>query len=268
VDSATAYAAVSSADTARIYKTTDRGRTWQLQYRDERTGVFLDGVACWSPRRCLAAGDPIAGHFLILTTIDGTHWTQHDSSATPRARPHEAAFAASNTTLIVGSGGRAWLATGGGPSARVWRTSNFGATWRFSETPIAAGTASAGIFSVAFCDVLHGVAVGGDYRSPDSTGAHVALSSNSGETWTLADSAHVTAYLSGVACSDNKRQPQTFVGVGPSGTFSSEGGMRWERAAKEGLNAIAALPRGRLVAVGASGAVVTADLTAPATGGR
>jgi hypothetical protein len=78
----------------------------------------------------------------------------------------------------------------------------------------------------------------------------------------------MTAYLSGVACSDNKRQPQTFGGVGPSGTFSSEGGMRWERAAKEGLNAIAALPRGRLVAVGASGAVVTADLTAPATGGR
>ncbi len=267
VDSATAYAAVSSADTGRIYKTVDGGRSWQLQYRDERPGVFLDGVACWRARRCIAAGDPIAGHFFILTTDDGgAHWTQRDSSTTPRARSGEAAFAASNSTLIVGSGGRAWLATGGGPSGRVWRTSDYGLSWRFAETPITAGNASAGIFSLAFCDVDHGVAVGGNYRTPDSTGAHVALSANGGETWTAGDSAHTTPYLSGAACVDAKRAPRTLVGVGPSGTFVSAGGSHWERGAQEALNAVAALPRGRLVAVGGNGAVVTAEVASTVEG--
>ena len=268
VDSATAYAAVSSADTARIYKTVDGGRSWQLQYRDERPGVFLDGVACWRERRCIAAGDPIAAHFLILTTEDGgAHWAQRDSSTTPRARSGEAAFAASNSSLIVGSGGRAWLATGGGPSGRVWRTSDYGLTWRVGETPITAGNASAGIFSLAFCDVQHGVAVGGNYRTPDSSGVHVALSANGGESWTMGDSAHTTPYLSGAACLDAKQAPRTFVAVGPAGTFVSAGGSHWERGAQEALNAVAALPRGRLVAVGGNGVVVTAEL-APAVRGR
>ena len=266
VDSVTAYAAVSSADTARIYTTVDGGRTWRLQYRDERPGVFLDGVACWRLQRCIAVGDPIGGHFLILTTNDaGVHWTQRDSSTTPRARVGEAAFAASNTTLIVGSGGRAWLGTGGGSSTRVWRTSDYGLTWRFAETPITAGVASAGIFSLAFCDELHGVAVGGNYRAPDSTGAHVALSADGGETWTAGDSSHATPYLSGAACIASKQGARTVVGVGPSGTFITADGAHWEKGAQEGLNAVAALLRGRLVAVGGNGVVVTADLTTAAS---
>jgi photosystem II stability/assembly factor-like uncharacterized protein len=260
IDSLTVYVAVSSADTGRIYKTADGGLTWRLQYRDERKGVFFDGVACWSAQRCLVAGDPIAGRFVIIATDDGgAHWVPRDTATGPAARPNEAAFAASNSTLIVGSGGRAWLATGGGPSARVWRTSDYGLTWRVSETPIIAGKASAGIFSLAFCDVLHGIAVGGDYRAPDSTGAHVAHTADGGETWVLVDSSHVTPYLSGTACVLPAHGPPTFVSVGPAGSFRSVGGWRWERAAREALNAVASLPNGQLVAAGGNGTVVTAE---------
>src|SRR6185437_13350930 len=94
IDSMTAFVAVSSADTGRIYRTDDGGHSWRLQLRDERPGVFLDGIACWTRSRCLAAGDPIAGHFLIVTTDDGgEQWTERDTSTTPSAMNGEAAFA-------------------------------------------------------------------------------------------------------------------------------------------------------------------------------
>jgi len=260
IDASVAYALVSSADTGRIYRTSDRGRTWQLLYRNEQHGVFLDGMGCWTDRRCLAAGDPIAGHFLVLTTDDGgAHWTEHDTLAAPPARQGEAAFAASNTSVIVGSGGRAWLATGGGPTGRVWRSSDYGMTWRVAETPIAAGNGSTGIFSVAFCDDQRGVAVGGNYRTPDSTGAHVALSADGGGVWTASDSAHATPYLSGVACAASGPGQAAYVAVGPSGTFAALDGTHWSRGARDGFNGLAALGR-RLVAVGEKGAIATARL--------
>lgn len=269
VDSEIAYIAVSSADTGRIYKTSNRGQSWELQYRNERSGVFLDGIGCWSDRQCLAVGDPIAGHYFIVTTDDGgVHWTQRPMPTTPAARSGEAAFAASNTTIIVGGTGRAWIATGGGPTARVWRSVDYGATWHMAETPIAAGAASAGIFSLAFCDGQHGVAVGGNYRFPDSTGAHVALSADGGASWTPSDETHATPYMSGAACVLQGGGRPTFVAVGPGGTFVAADGVHWSRASRTGFNAVAALRGGRLIAVSGNGMVAGAGIQGSAASTR
>jgi photosystem II stability/assembly factor-like uncharacterized protein len=166
IDARTAFLVVSASDTARIYHTTDAGATWTLQYRLEQHGAFLDGIGCWSAQRCVAAGDPVNGHFFILTTADGgAHWRTPPETTRPAALTGEAAFAASNTSVLAGPHGHAWIATGGGPTARVWRTTNYGASWKVATTPITAGLASAGIFSLAFCDARHGVAVGGDYQA-------------------------------------------------------------------------------------------------------
>jgi photosystem II stability/assembly factor-like uncharacterized protein len=255
IDSTTAYAMVSAFDTGRIYKTTDHGRSWTMQYRDERPGVFLDGIACWDGRRCVAAGDPMAGHFVIVTTDDGgTHWSRLGPSASPSAATGEATFAASNTSVIVAPGGRAWIATGGGAQARVWRSSDFGATWRVADTPLAAGSASAGAFSLAFCD--NGVVVGGNYKAPDGTGAHVAFSTDGGTTWKASDEAHVTPYLSAVTCHPSSGGAR-WVAVGPTGTFSAADGLHWSRASRSGFNAVAFVGDG-LVAVGDKGSVAWA----------
>ena len=255
VSATTAYAMVAGADTARIYRTTDGGGHWTRQYDDTRKGVFLDGIAFWDGSRGIALGDPMDGHFLILRTEDGgTHWTGLPTEAAPAALPGEAAFAASGTAVVVGAAGRAWIGTGGGAAARVFRSSDYGRTWAVSDTPIP-GSPSAGIFSLAFRDTLNGIAVGGDYAHPRAARPNVALTADGGRTWVLGDSAGATAYLSGVALLPDGRR---VVAVGTEGTFeSADGGRSWVRSDTISCNAVATLARSdSVVAAGERGRVV------------
>jgi len=257
LSASTAFAMVAGTDTARIYRTTDAGAHWVRQYDDTRKGVFLDGIAFWDALHGLAVGDPMDGHFLVLRTDDGgIRWTQLDAGSSPAAITGEAAFAASGTAVTVGSNGRAWIATGGvtepGASARVFRSTDYGRTWQVSTTPIPAGSASTGIFSIAFRDARNGVAVGGDYAHPDSRRPNVAITADGGVTWQLADSAGITDYLSSVAYSGGDRPG--LVAVGTRGSFMSrDGGRTWIRHDSVSYNAIVPLRSGFLIAVGDSG---------------
>ena len=85
----------------------------------------------------------------------------------PAALPGEGAFAASGTCLVVQGDRNAWFGTGGG---RVFRSTDRGRSWTVHTTPIRAGNGTSGIFSLAFWDADHGVAVGGDYKEPDRAG--------------------------------------------------------------------------------------------------
>ncbi len=255
-----AYAMVAGADTARIYRTSDGGRTWIRQYDDTRKGVFLDGLAFWDASRGIAVGDPMDGRFLVLRTEDGgAHWAQLPAATSPTALPGEAAFAASGTAVAVGAGGRAWIGTGGvggaGATARVFRSSDYGRTWEPSSTPLPSGSPSTGIFSLAFRDSLNGIAVGGDYADPGARRPNVAITSDGGRTWRLADSARATSYLSSVAYVNGQGGGATVVAVGTAGTFESpDDGRRWARRDSVASNAVAALPgSGTVVAVGEGG---------------
>src|SRR5215467_9279068 len=71
----TAYLMSSGeGEKSRIYKTSDGGETWKLQYSDSRKEFFLDSIACFSKNECVALGDPIDGKFVLLKTNDGEHW--------------------------------------------------------------------------------------------------------------------------------------------------------------------------------------------------
>src|SRR5215813_4922445 len=54
----TAYAmSIGNDGKSRIYKTTDGGETWRLQYSDQRAEFFLDGLLCRREKDCYAISD-------------------------------------------------------------------------------------------------------------------------------------------------------------------------------------------------------------------
>src|SRR5262249_19088919 len=95
----------------------------------------------------------------------------------------EGSFAASNTCIAL-QGANIWFATGG-KAARVFHSTDRGKTWAAADTPIVHGPDSAGIFSIAFRDAMHGVIAGGDYKHPNQDGPNLAFTSDGGKTWTL-----------------------------------------------------------------------------------
>src|SRR5215467_35246 len=115
-------------DKSRIYKTTDGGQTWKLQYSDSRKEFFLDTIACVSETQCLALGDPIDGKFLLLKTSDGEQWHPLATDQMPSALPAEGAFAASNTCLALSREKEIYFGTGG-PAARIFHSTDGGLTW-------------------------------------------------------------------------------------------------------------------------------------------
>jgi photosystem II stability/assembly factor-like uncharacterized protein len=220
-------------DKSRIYRTTDGGANWKLQYTGQRKEIFLDALACdGSSPECMALGDPVDSKFLILTAADGEHWNEMARDNMPAALPNEGAFAASGTCFVYG--GPAITFVTGGPAARVFHSPDHGRSWTVTETPIVHGNASSGIFSIAF----HGeqvVVVGGDYKDPNRPDRVAAYSQDGGKTWTLA-AQQPGGYRSAVAWVDGV----TLAAVGPNGEdVSEDGGVHWKHTDSLNLNALA-----------------------------
>lgn len=236
-DANTAYVMSSGdGDKSRIYKTTDGGETWKLQYSDKRPGFFLDSLACDSKTHCVALSDPVEGKFLVLSMDDGEHWKGLPRDKMPAALSGEGAFAASGTAIALCDHGRIYFGTGGGRAARVFHSPDRGRSWIATETPIAGGNSSGGIFSIA-CDRRSVVAVGGDYKE-QAKAKHkakqvAALSTDSGATWHLAQE-QPGGYRSAVG----SLSYGDFAAVGPNGTdISHDGGIHWKHTDSLNLNA-------------------------------
>ena len=248
----TAYL-MSSGDgeKSRIYKTTDGGKTWNLQYTDKRKEFFLDSIACRSETHCITLSDPLDGKFLLLTTTDGEHWNPLPNDKMPAALPAEGAFAASNTCLAL-YGEDIFFGTGG-PAARVFHSTDSGHTWTVAETPIAHGNASSGIFSISRGDGEDLVVVGGDYRDPKHASGVAAHSHDQGKTWQLSEQ-QPGGYRSAVACVNHA----LCVAVGPNGedvSLSQVSVTGWKPTDSLNLNAVAILDLKNGWAVGPKGTI-------------
>jgi photosystem II stability/assembly factor-like uncharacterized protein len=257
----TALLMVSAQDTALIYRTTDRGATWVLQYRDMSKGAFLDGMAFFDSRHGLAVGDPMNGRFVILETKDGgQHWSRIPDAGLPPALPGEGAFAASGTSLVTCGPRDAWLGTGGAAQSRVFHSSDAGRSWSVVETPISAGVPAAGIFSLACRDTRHLIAVGGNYSRPDASAVTVATSDDGGRTWIATAPQPSTGFLSGVAFIGPRNTGDRLVAVGTEGTsFSTDSGVTWSRLDSLSLNVVMSGADGAAWAAGARGKVAILD---------
>jgi photosystem II stability/assembly factor-like uncharacterized protein len=224
----TAYV-MSSGEGAqsRIYKTTDGGKNWKLQYKGEQKSFFLDALICEHEKHCVALSDPVDGKFVLLVNQDGERWRELPRERLPAALPKEGAFAASNSSLCV-DGKDVYFGTGG-PAARLFASHDFGQTWTAAETPLSSGNASSGIFSLS-CEGDVIVAVGGDYQDPQRAYKNAAVTRDGGKTWRLATQPP-GGYRSSVGRFDGG-----FVAVGPTGTEISTDGLIWKNTGSENFN--------------------------------
>lgn len=251
---------------ARMYATSDAGAHWALVFDTTLTGVFLDAIAFWDARHGIALSDPVNGQLFLLTTDDGgRRWTRVPPEHLPPTLPGEAAFAASGSCLTIQGRGNAWIGTGGGARARVFRSTDRGRSWRVADTPVHAGGASSGIFSVAFRDARHGIVVGGDYQQPAARLHNVALTDDGGATWRLARGPFPAGYMSAVAYVQNAprisdavatRAAPRVVAVGLAGTaLSRDGGESWSMVDTVAYNGVAFVSAVEGWAVGPRGKV-------------
>jgi photosystem II stability/assembly factor-like uncharacterized protein len=212
---------------SRIYKTTDGGANWILLATNLEPKGFWDCMSFWDPTHGIIVGDPVEGRFTILTTSDGMTWQKLKG---PEANKDEGAFAASGTCVFTRGTREVWFGTGGVGGARVFHSQDSGQTWSVAKTPLRHDSASAGIFSLAFEDATHGIAVGGDYMKPEGGAGNVAITEDGGKTWLAPNGTGLTGYRSAVAGG---------IATGPSGTDrSTDSGRTWHKATEDGYNAI------------------------------
>jgi len=245
----TAYViSIGDGENSRIYKTTDGGANWSLQFTDSRKEFFLDDIVCISEKHCFVAGDPIDGKLFLASTEDGEHWKELPRDSMPAALQGEGAFAASSTTLAIANKKDIYIGTGG-PAARVFHSPDLGKTWTVVNTPILAGEASQGIFSILPVENSL-LVVGGDYKVLKSAEKAAASSSDGGATWKLSDQPP-GGFRSGLAYVG----AATFIAVGPSGEdITSDSGAHWRASGTLNLNAVTTLGP-EVWAVGEKGAV-------------
>jgi photosystem II stability/assembly factor-like uncharacterized protein len=257
--------------------------------------------------------------FELLLTDDGQTWKQIPPSQLPEAMDGEGAFAASNSCIALlaptvqvfptdsstthavtaaqdvtwKSGASAprkppendgalapdiWFATGG-KAARVFHSPDHGKSWQVVDTPIVHGPESAGIFSIAFRDALHGVIAGGDYKHPDQDGPNLAFTEDAGKTWTLSQ-LKPQAYFSAVAydrkVNDEARRenskpkknkikataPERLFLVGQDFVFDFRPPANPERISPKKdnamkFNAVSPIREGGAIIVGAKGAIIS-----------
>lgn len=248
-----ATVAHAAATAGRIWRTNDGGKTWSLRYEATDTSAFLDAIVFRDDLHGVALGDPVAGRFLLVVTDDGGEtWREAPAASRPVAVPGEAAFAASGTSLVVQGRSRGWLGSGGA-AAHVFRSADF-ASWSPVTVPMRSEGAGAGVFSLAFADSLHGIAVGGDYTQPDSVRGNAAWTRDGGVTWEPPRQPP-GGYRSGASAQWRAGQIVA-IAVGTNGAdISSDGGETWHPLDSTGFNAVQFAPGGVAFAVGGGGRV-------------
>ncbi len=184
-------------DQSRVFKTTDACRHWTEELKNSDKDGFWDAMVFQAgdvgmigdDKAGVLIGDPLAGRFDTRVMLPGQGWVVEEKSC--KANPGEAAFAASNSSVFVFGPRRYIIGTGGkgGPRALLSPLLAYNDSNREClavPVPVAGGEESAGVFSIAFRDAKHGIAVGGDYKKPAEPAGTAAWTADGGKHWKAA----------------------------------------------------------------------------------
>jgi photosystem II stability/assembly factor-like uncharacterized protein len=211
---------------SNVYKTTDGGVTWRRVFANADTEGFWDAITFWDRKRGALFGDPVRGRFQVFLTDDGGEsWKPVPDESMPVALEGEGAFAASGSCLTTGPSKRLAFVTGGAKEARVFASADGGRTFTVSTSPVAAGAASKGLFSVMWLDPKTLLTVGGDYKERALPGVNAGLSADAGAHWT-AIQANPIGFLSSVVRGPGAGAAVVAVGLAGTGV-SNDGGKTW-----------------------------------------
>lgn len=222
---------ISAGSPAVIFQTTDQGKNWTEQYRNSAPEIFMDGFDFENEQIAIAYGDPIDGDWQLLKTQNGgQNWISLETEFEDSVSEGEAGFAASGTGVQMMES-RVWMASGGGPTARMFRSEDAGISWKAFDTPLRSAE-GCGIFSFAFEDKLNGIAVGGCYLDSTATEGNCAISTDGGSTWAEITEKPPLGYRSCVAYAPGRK---VAIAVGRSGSdVSTDGGATWTSIGTEG----------------------------------
>lgn len=226
VNAKTAYLLSAGTGTAsRIYKTTDGGQNWQLQFVNREPNAFYDCFAFWDELHGIAWSDNVDGRFPVASTSNGgQRWTVRYVEG---ATEGEGAFAASGTCVITHGKDAAWAATGAGKQARVFHTQDRAATWTSVTTPIVQGTPTTGHATITFRDALNGLAAGGDIGDQADTTQNVIITQDGGKTWATVGRPSFPGPVYGAVYIPGGHG--LVVAVGPKGaSWSPDDGRTWQ----------------------------------------
>ncbi len=218
---------LSVASPALLYRSENRGETWELVYREDHEKAFYDAMAFWDDNDGIAMGDPTDECLSIIITRDGgATWKKVTCDDLPPAAEGEAAFAASNTNVVV-SGNHAWIASGGAKS-RIFHSADRGETWEVYDTPMNQGGTMTGMFTLAFYDESRGITFGGDWEDKSNNSGNKAITNDGGKTWELLTDGAGPGYRSCVQYVEGSEGKQIFaVGI-PGVSYSPDGGRHWQ----------------------------------------
>ena len=224
-------------DLSRLYKTTDGCHSWTLLRTNTDEDGFWDALVFKNQDAGELVGDPVKGHFVVISNVGPGWFCECSDTFAPPAREGEAAFAASNSSVLSFGRRDFMLGTGGVHGSRViffdWQLAKGSndqivPVQKARDVPIATGKESTGIFSLGMRDRQNIIAVGGDYLKPDESSGTAAFTIDGGKSWQAA-STQPHGYRSAVAYDAASK---TWITVGSNGTdISTDDGKNW-RAVK------------------------------------
>lgn len=223
---------INVGNPALLYRLSKDLNQKQLVYEEKNQKVFYDSMRFWNDKEGIALSDPTNNCLAILLTDDGGKtWRKPSCNDLPKIHEGEAAFAASNTNIII-KGNSTWIVSGGKKS-RVFYSSDKGISWSVYETPIVQGEAMTGIFTADFYNEKIGFIAGGNYEKPNQDFQNKALTTDGGKNWQLVGENSGFGYASCIQFIPNSKG-KGLVCVGGKGLYcSNDMGTTWKQLSQD-----------------------------------